>query len=262
MKAFVLAIAALTGVETTTFVSAADLQQPFIVPAVRPESATGWSLAVSPYFWGARLSGDVGQFGLPAIKLESDFADILKDLDFSFMAVGEARYEGFSLFGDIIYTRLSAGAATPLGLMTERVDVTSETFSGLAGAGYSVFRDGRSTIDVVAGARVWHVSTDISYSGGLFDGASARDSATWVDAMAGFRGRYFLSDQIYLSSWGLVGAGQAKLDWDIAAGVGTAFSDRISGVAGYRALGVDYSHDNFVFNVVQQGPILGLAVRF
>jgi hypothetical protein len=33
-------------------------------------------------------------------------------------------------------------------------------------------------------------------------------------------------------------------------------------VAGYRALGVDYSHDGFVYDVVQKGPILGLMVQF
>lgn len=78
----------------------------------------------------------------------------------------------------------------------------------------------------------------------------------------GVRGRYFLTDSLYLSAWGLVGAGQADLDWDLAAGVGYEFNDRISAVAGYRALGVDYSNEGFVFDVVQQGPILGLVLRF
>ncbi|MCC2609366.1 hypothetical protein ABK249_11375 [Neorhizobium sp. Rsf11] len=242
--------------------SAADLQQPFIIPEAKPAVSDGWTFAVSPYFWGAGISGDVGQFGLPAVHLESDFGDILKDLDFGFMAVGEARYDRFSIFGDVIYTKVSSGASTPLGIVAERVDATSETFAGLVGAGYAVFQDGPSNIDVVAGARVWHASTEISFSGGLLGGVSAKDSATWVDAMAGVRGRYFLTDNLYLSAWALVGAGQADLDWDLAAGIGYQFNDRISAVAGYRALGVDYSNDGFVFDVVQQGPILGLVVRF
>jgi hypothetical protein len=60
----------------------------------------------------------------------------------------------------------------------------------------------------------------------------------------------------------LVGAGQADLDWDVAANLGYQFTDRISAVAGYRALGVDYNQDGFVFDVVQQGPILGMVFRF
>lgn len=47
-----------------------------------------------------------------------------------------------------------------------------------------------------------------------------------------------------------------------AAGVGYEFNDKISAVAGYRALGVDYSSDDLVFDVVQKGPILGLVGHF
>jgi hypothetical protein len=50
---------------------------------------------------------------------------------------------------------------------------------------------------------------------------------------------------------GLVGAGEADIDWDV------------TGASGYRSWGVDYSNDDgFVFDVVQQGPILGMVVRF
>lgn len=262
MKAKVIAAAAFISVAAIGVLNAADLQPPFIVPPTKPTSINGWTFAGSPYFWGANISGDVRQFGLPEIHLKSDFRDVLKDLEFGFMAVGEARYDRFSIFGDIIYTKVSSGAATPLGIVSGRIDVTSETLSGLIGGGYAVLQDGRSTIDIVAGARIWHVSTDIDFSGGLLNDLAGRDSGSWVDAMTGYRARYFLSDQFYLSSWGLVGAGQAKLDWDVAAGLGYEFNDQISAVAGYRALGVDYNQDDFVFNVVQQGPILGLVVRF
>jgi len=52
-------------------------------------------------------------------------------------------------------------------------------------------------------------------------------------------------------------------DWDVAAGLGYRFNDRISSVLGYRVLGVNYRNDHgFVFDVVQHGPILKLSVRF
>ena len=60
----------------------------------------------------------------------------------------------------------------------------------------------------------------------------------------------------------MVGAGGAKVDWDVAAALGYRFNDRVSAVAGYRALGVNYDKDGFVFDVVQQGPIMGLVMRF
>ena len=65
-----------------------------------------------------------------------------------------------------------------------------------------------------------------------------------------------------VTGWGLVGGVQANVDWDIRGAIGYRFNDRISALAGYRALGVDYKKDNFVCDVVQQGPIIGLAIHF
>lgn len=68
--------------------------------------------------------------------------------------------------------------------------------------------------------------------------------------------------RMVLSGWGLVGTGGAEIDWDVAANIGYQFNDTVSAVAGYRALGVNYRNDGFVFDTVQQGPILGLTVKF
>jgi hypothetical protein len=65
-----------------------------------------------------------------------------------------------------------------------------------------------------------------------------------------------------LTGWGLVGGGGANVDWDVAGGIGYEFNKTVSAVLGYRALGVDYSSDGFVFDVVQQGPILGVVMHF
>ena len=49
-----------------------------------------FAVAISPYFWAAGISGEVGQFGVSPAHLQSGFSDVLKDLDVGFMAVGEA----------------------------------------------------------------------------------------------------------------------------------------------------------------------------
>jgi hypothetical protein len=233
-----------------------------MTPELKQTEKEGWTFAFAPYFWAAGLSGDIAQFGLPEVHVDADFGDILDNLDFAAMAVGEARYDRYSIFGDIIYTKLSNGAETPRGILAGRVDVSSETFAGLIGAGYSVLQNDRGNFDLVGGVRVWHVSTEISFSGGFLDGRDVSDSATWVDGLVGVRGTYSITDNFYLTGWGLVGGGGANLDWDVMGGVGYKFNDTFSAVAGYRALGVDYSDDGFVFDVVQQGPILGLVMRF
>ncbi len=240
---------------------AADITSP-MAPELKQTEREGWTFAVSPYFWAAGMSGDTGLFGLPTVHMDMDFSDILNELDFAAMAIGEARYDRYSIFTDIMYSKISSGSGTPRGIIADHVEVTSETFAGLLGAGYSVLQDDRGNLDLVAGARVWHASTEISFSGGILDGVDRTDSATWVDGLAGVRAKYSITDKVYFTGWGLVGAGGADLDWDVAGGIGYEFNDRFSAVAGYRALGVDYSSDGFVMDVVQQGPIFGVVMHF
>lgn len=144
------------------------------------------------------------------------------------------------------------------GIFTDTVDVQSETFAALIGVGYTVFEDQQSHLDIVGGAKIWSVDTTISFRGGPLDGVS-RDE---VDGMVGVRGNYFFTPQIYLTGWALVGGGGVDIDWDVALGLGYRFNDTISAIAGYRALGVDCDHGGFIYDIVQQGPILGLSIRF
>ncbi|MBB3979823.1 hypothetical protein GGQ64_005068 [Rhizobium azooxidifex] len=231
---------------------AADKQFLPFQPEAGGETSSVWQFNASPYFWAAGIDGTVGQFGLPPASLKSGFGDILKHLDFAFMGVAEGRYDSFSVSSD----------HSPAGILTNNIGVTSETFSGLVGGGYSLLTNGRNHLDVIVGARLWYASTKVSFSGGVLDGVSREDSATWIDAVAGFRGTYFFTDQFYLTGWGNVGAGQADLDWDVAGAIGYQIKDSISAVAGYRAMGVDYSSGGFDYDVVQKGPIPGLVFHF
>jgi hypothetical protein len=256
-------LACVGGLLVADGANAADVYSPVTPETRQVATEKGWTFAVAPYFWAAGISGEVGQFGLPPVDIDADFGDIFDHLDFGAMAIGEARYDRYSIFGDIMYTKISGSAGTPRGILASNVEVSSETFAGLIGAGYALLEDTSGRLEVVAGVRVWSVDTDISFSGGVLDGVSRSDGATWVDGMAGLRGNYSITPKVYLTGWGLVGAGGADIDWDVAGAIGYRFNDRISAVAGYRALGVDYSNDDgFVFDVVQQGPILGMVVRF
>ena len=235
---------------------------PGIPDAKVVQSESGWTYTVAPYFWAAGLSGDMAQFDLPEVHIDSDFGDILDNLDFAFMAAGEARYDRFSIFADVMYTKLGADANTRRGFLADSVDVTSKTFAGLLGAGYSVLENQSGHLDIVGGVRVWSVDTTISFNGGLLGGREEDDGATWVDALVGVRGNYFFTPEVYVTGWGLVGGGGADVDWDVSLALGYKFTDTISAVAGYRAVGVNYDNDGFVFDVVEQGPIIGVAFHF
>jgi len=223
-----------------------------------------WTFTLVPYFWAAGLHGDVRQFGLPEVDIDASFGDIIKHFDIGAMAVAEARHGRFSLFSDFLYLKLGAEKDTPLGILADDVDVDITSLMVTAAAGYSVLSNDRGNFDLIAGARLWSTETQISLNGGLLGDRSVSDDATWVDPLVGVKGRVNLNEDFYLTGWGMIGGFGVSSDlmWDVMGGIGYSFSDRFSVVAGYRALGVDYKNNGFVYDVVQDGPILGGVFRF
>src|SRR5262245_24347937 len=240
---------------------AADVVAPMAPEAVPGESG-GWTYTVAPYLWALSISGDVAGSRGPEVHVDESFSDIWNDLDFAAMVTGEARNDRFSLFGDIIYAKLSTDHATPRGVIAGSVDLSLKIFEGTAGVGYSILKSDQGNLDVVGGVKVWSLNTDLSFSGGVLNGLGVGDSQAWVDGLAGMRGVFNFTPNIYMTGWGLIGAGAADIDWDVGGGLGYRFNNTWSAVLGYRAVGVNYTNDNFVFDVVEQGPILGVAIHF
>ena len=236
-----------------------------------PESVTNevpfpeerWQVGVAPYLWMSGINGSVGQFGLPPVHIDASFTDLLENLDMALMMVAEAKKGRFGIFTDLIYSDLSVGGTGPGGVLT--VDLGTKMFTGTAMLEYSVLQDDRSTLDLMAGARVWAVNTDASITSGVpplnFTG---NDDAVWVDPMIGVKGRTRLSEAFYLVGWGMIGGFgvSSDLGWDVMGAVGYDVTERFSMVVGYRANGVDYQDGPFVFDVVMDGPIIGGAYRF
>jgi hypothetical protein len=146
---------------------AADVYSPVTPEAEQIVTEQGWTFTVAPYLWAAGISGEVGQFGLPPVDVDASFGDIFDHLDFGAMAIGEARYDRYSIFGDIMYSKISGSAGTPRGIVASSVEVSTETFAGLLGAGYSLLEDSSGRLEVVGGVRVWSVDTEISSEEGF-----------------------------------------------------------------------------------------------
>ncbi len=95
----------LAAVLVALFANGADAAEvsPLMAPDQQSaETQDGWTFSVAPYFWMAGISGETSQFGLPTVDIDSNFGDILSNLDFAFMAAGEARNGRFSVIGDVI----------------------------------------------------------------------------------------------------------------------------------------------------------------
>lgn len=240
---------------------AADVLAPQTVDVT---TESGWTFTMAPYLWAAGIDGDVAAFGLPKVSVDASFSDILGNLDMALMGAAEARNGRFSIATDLMYVKLSADSKTPLGVLADNVDVTVKSLIWTGAGAYSLIYEEGVNLDVMAGARVWSVDNELKLSGGLLGGTSADDGETWVDPIVGLKGRVHLSPNLYLTSWAIIGGFGASSDlmWDVMGGLGYSFNQNFSLVAGYRGLGVDFSKDSFVYDVVQHGPILGAAFRF
>jgi hypothetical protein len=259
--------AALPGIQ---YAKAADIAPE--APAEVAPPPKEWTFSVAPYFWAAGLDGDVGLFGREPVHVDMSFGDIFDNLRFGGMLVGEAHNGTWGLFGDVIYVKIEADqsvtrtvAGVPLSL---GASVETSSFTGTFMGEYRVVSQPTATLDLMAGARIWSVDNDIEISltagGPPLAAFSGSDGSTWVDPMVGVRGRVDINPSWHLTGWGMIGGFGAGSDltWDVLGGVGYQWNAWLSLVAGYRALGVDYDQDGFVYDVVQHGPILGAVMRF
>ena len=180
------------------------------------------------------------------------------------MMVTELRYGRWGIFSDLMYVKISGSAGTPRGILADSVSVDTQSLAITAAPEYRLVETPRGSLDVMAGARLWSVDTDISFSGGPLDGVSGSDGDTWVDPLVGVKGRFELTSGLYLSAWAMAGGFGVSSDfmWDAWGGVGYEFNDTVSAVLGYRGTGVDYENDGFVYDVIQHGPVVGAVIRF
>ncbi|MBB93369.1 MAG: hypothetical protein CML68_01995 [Rhodobacteraceae bacterium] len=227
-------------------------------------SAQEWSFSVAPYLWAAGQSGTVGVLpGVPPADIDLSFGDILEDLEASVMVVGQARLGRFAISADLQYIRTTTEGETP-GPLYGATEVRTETFMATLTADYQVSAAPEGELWASAGLRYWDVDNRLTLAPGTLPGRVTDGTGRWVDPMIGLRGRYALTDAVELTGWAYLGGFGvgSDLTTDVFAGLAYGFSDRITGTLGWRHLTVDRTDGDFVYDVSQSGPVLGVAFHF
>ena len=171
-------------------------------------------------------------------------------LNAGFMGTFEARRNKPIIATDVQYSNLGTENPTP-GPLFSNPSADLKTFVLDLEVGYRVAANeekGRF-IDVLGGARYWHLRADLNFDEGILSARSATGSMQWVDGVAGHRGRAALSRRIFVSGKADVGGGGAKLTYQLFDGAGIRVGKRSSLIAGYRHLHVNYDRDNFLFDM-------------
>lgn len=262
--------ACLKAIGAAAILSALTPVTAYAADVIPPEASSDWTFTAAAYLWGSGISGKSGVFGLPPQEVDLAFGDILKDLNFAFMGLGEARNGRFVMGVDLTYTTVGSSVENPRKnaetVLVNKINVDTTSWMVTGFGGYTVFESDMVRLDAIAGGRLWSVNSDFTLKSDfdVINGRSKSDGATWVDPLVGAKAKIDLTPEVYVSAWAMIGGFGvgSELMWDLMAGAGYEFTDNFSVFAGYRAASVDYSNDGFVYDIVQQGPVAAAVFRF
>lgn len=241
--------------------TSAPAKQP-AMSSPQPAADDEWQFQFSPYFWLASLHGTAG-IGNRTTQVDESFSDIFHSLDFALMGLFEARKGRFVSLTDLEYVAISDDKATP-GPLFSNVNAKFKTFIFDPEVGYRVFEDPAKGqfIDVLGGIRVWHVNTDLDFGAGILPATQVQASRNWVDAIVGLRGKAALSEKVFVTGKFDLGGGGSKFTWQLFGGAGYNINPKVALIFGYRVLDVNYNKNNFIYDMNQRGPIMGVGFKF
>ena len=244
-----------------------------IAPVVEPIVETpvvedsSWEFRLSPYGWFAGLEGDVASIpGLPAMPIDVSSSDALEDTEASLMLMFEAKKNGKGFFMDVFYSDVQS-EETLIKVNDRRLVLNSTTKTTMVSGAYlhEVYNKEQSVVDVFAGLRYWNIDSHLSLSGGLGILPPGDHEESWVDPLIGVKGRTTLGDtEFYVAGGASIGGFGVGSDffYDVTATLGYQWSKSIGTSVGYRMYDLDYEKDVFVYDVRQQGWMVGLTWAF
>ena len=225
-----------------------------------------WTFQLAPYAWLAGQNGTVATIPpLPPADIDIDFYDdIVGNINWALFLVGEARKGRFGIVADVAYVDIELEDPTPgpfFTLLTSRTESWIVSTAGL----YRLVEELGTFLDLIGGVRYWSIDSTLTLKEGILSGRSASNSEDWLDPIVGLKGLSPLGDTRFFVSGFLVlggfGAGSDFM-WDANLNLGYQWTETFSTVLGYRYMDVDYEDGSFLYDVAQDGLILGLSWRF
>ena len=232
------------------------------------KTTSGWTFQVSPYLWMSGIKGNVGAIqGVPPASIDVDFSDIFNHIDWpaAVFLSGEARNGAWGILGDVEYVKLEVTGSTP-GTLFSSASLTQWNFNSTIEGEYRFLDMPQITMDALLGVRIFYVDNELTLAPGDLPGRSGSSGDVWADPVLGVRGNVPLGKSgFFLNGYGDVGGfgiDGGDLTWELYGGLGYNFNSWFSAYAGYRYLNVQHSDGGFVYDIHQDGPLIGAGFRF
>jgi hypothetical protein len=247
-----------------------------------PEGAK-WMFTASIYGWipaidgTVRFPGDRGSTGIHA-----SMGDLLSHLKMTFQGTLDAHNGQWGMFTDIFYAHIGGIKSLDRDFSIGNVGIPATASADLnldikttlwtVAGEYRVASDPTWTIDLLGGARMLQMRPTLGYSisgelgpivlpGGR-SGSKQVNANVW-DGIVGVKGRYLFGDdrKWFAPFYADIGTGQSDLTWQIAGGVGYAFSwGQVFGV--WRYLDYNFKSSEALEDTTFNGPMLGVAFQW
>jgi opacity protein-like surface antigen len=226
------------------------------------DTTNNWSFDITPYLWVASVDADTSLSHSPS-PTSSGVDHFDTRISAGAMIAARAQYRSVGILVDFAWLRLNTEATDP-GPAYSDSELKSDFIHSTLALTYSLPLQGKFHADVLAGARLWHVSEKLELESGTSPGFETSEDKTWVDPVFGADLRYDLGKRWQATVKGTVGGFGVSSDlaWEVFAGVSYRITDWCSAIAGYRYLHEEYDRSGFSLNADFQGFLLGVGFHF
>lgn len=228
-----------------------------VVLAMLPTPAAAQlEFSLTPYLWATGLDGSIA-IGDRAGDLDWSFSDITDNLEAAGLLHFEAQGPVFGLIVEGSFLGVGQDIEAIPGAKVDVDNLMVELLSSW---------EWRPAIQVIFGARYLELDTELQLpevepnTGPTRAGTSQK----WVDPVVGIRyggqlNRRGTWNSNFRADFGGFGLGDgSELTWNVRVNLGYKFNDTVALWGGYHWLDIDYDNKGFVYDVLQQGPEIGL----
>jgi hypothetical protein len=233
-----------------------------------------WQFSASIYGWIPSLSGDViFPVGSGGSDLSVSTEDVLDALNMAFMGTFGAKKGQWGVWSDLVYADLGGDkqgshdftvGGHPVSVSADlSLDMTMWIWT--AAGTYELAKSPENTTDLVFGARLLDIQTELDWSfngtgpaGIGASGSTDADGSLW-DAIIGVKGVADLGagNKWFIPYYADIGAGESDLTWQVNAGIGYRYNWGAV-VASWRYLDYDMKSGDVLETLTANGALIGV----
>jgi hypothetical protein len=227
------------------------------VVSATPAKSAGLEYSLTPFLWANNLDGTVG-LGTITTDFSANFSDLVDNLNVAVPIHFEAKGPVWTLIAELNYVSIGQD----FGAVAGSGDVDLLMFDFLSGWQF------RPNMELIFGARYVDVGIALDFAAPPAGGATVKfdGGQAWVDPILGFRyggqlnrrGTWHSNFRIDAGGFGL----GSDLTLNVRVGVGVDLSYVTGLWFGYHWMDTEYDSNGFTYNVLQQGPEIGLRFKW